>query len=532
MALLSKIRQVLACLLIVGFPQICSALGVDPDAQAITIALTEEPPNLDSALTEDQVSAFVLRTTQEGLVRVDARGQLQPGIAESWRITDDGAEFTLREGARWSDGKPITARDFVFAWRRLVDPATGASGSLFLSFVLKNADDIVKGVLPPAALGVEAIDDRTLRVITSRYIPYLLEVLAQSPFLPLREDVIARYGSTYAAEFDHMVFSGPFSLTAWTHGASLTFSSNEHYWNRNDVNLRAIRVGYITNDMRALLNLYNSGELATLSLNNTVIEDAAKAGHRIQQRLTNCFSQVTLNLREGRPTANKDLRKALLYSFDPQTYVNRVIASPGVRPLYGMYTSSTKGRERSFVQEYTSPYEGADLVRAKAHMEKARDQLGNSPELVLLSRQGNEKQDEYLQSLFKQTLGLTVKIDRQSFKQAIERLIAGEFDLAFSGFCNGGIYDPYLTAYTFISTNPFNDGRFTNGRYDELFELAKLERDNARRMHAFAEMQNILLEEAAVLPTHETADVFVTDRRVQGLVYGPVRNFNWGRIRQ
>lgn len=508
------------------------AQGVNPETKSITVSLSGEPSTLDSSLAEDSVSYFLLRHIKEGLVRVNSRGQLTPGVAERWEATDRKATFYLNPNATWSDGKPVTAHDFVFAWRRTVTPSTGASGSTFMYFVLENAQEIIAGKKPPETLGVRAIDDHTLEVTTSQSVPYLTRVLSGSPFFPQREDIVAKYGDTYAAEAGYQEFNGPFVLTGWTHGARVTLERNPNYWNQDELDLSTIDFGYVTSDQRALFNLFQSGEIATLLINNTILKDVSDAGVRLRKRPNNCYRQLTLNMRPERPTGNKALRQALLYAFDGNTYANRIVAMPGTTKLASLYSDDIKDHGgESFSTTFPAYYQGADLIRAKQHLAQAKKELGELPNLVLLSREGNEKQDEFLQALYRKELGLTVQIDRQSFKQAIEKLIKGEFDIAFSGFCNGILGDPYLVARTYASTNPFNDGRFNSPRYDELLVKSTEINDQFERMKIFAELEKLLLEDAAVIPTLQTSDLYVQDDRLRRISFGPIADFSRGVVR-
>jgi len=143
-----------------------SGAAIDEERNSITIALKEEPPQLDSSRATDAASGVVLNHVMEGMFAYDQDEKLIPGVAERWEIRDDGATFWLREEARWSDGKAVTAHDFVFAWRHVVDPAT-ASNYAFIMFPIKNGEAINSGNLPIAALGVRALDDRTLEVADS-----------------------------------------------------------------------------------------------------------------------------------------------------------------------------------------------------------------------------------------------------------------------------------------------------------------------------------------------------------------------------
>ena len=155
---------------------------------------------------------------------------------------------------------------------------------------------------------------------------------------------------------------------------------------------------------------------------------------------------------------------------------------PGVTRPNSMYGDNIEShKEEPFSTTYPSPFRNTDKT-CSAISSESQEEMGELPKLVLLSREGNEKQDEYLQALFKRELGLDVQIDRQAWKQAIEKLINGEFDIAFSGFCNGSLTDPYIVARTFESSNPFNDGKFNSERYDELLKQTTTLTDPIARM--------------------------------------------------
>lgn len=509
-----------------------SAKGVDAENSAITASLSGEPPTLDSSISEDSESNFILSQVKEGLVNVDHRGKLVPGVAERWEVTDTGATFYLRPNAKWSDGKQVTAHDFEYAWQRTVTPTTGASGSTFMYFVLDNALEIIQGKQPPSALGVKTIDDLTLKVTTSQYVPYIVQTMAAIPFSPQRKDMVEKFGDAYAAEARNQLFNGPFEVVEWVHDAKLVLKRNPHYWNQNDLDLETIDFGYITSDQRALFNLFQSDELATLQINNTILEDVSNAGVRLRKKPNNCNRMLTLNLREERATGNLNLRKALLHSFDGNTYVNRILAMPGVTRLDSMYGDNIEShKEEPFSTTYPSPFRNTDAELAQEYLAKAKEETGELPKLVLLSREGNEKQDEYLQALFKRELGLDVQIDRQAWKQAIEKLINGEFDIAFSGFCNGSLTDPYIVARTFESSNPFNDGKFNSERYDELLKQTTTLTDPVARMEIFRELEQIAFDAAIIIPTHHESDLYVQDNRLRRIAYGPAKDFSRGVIR-
>ena len=190
-----------------------SGPGVDAANNVISIAESQEPPQLDSTRTQDQTSGFVLGHVMEGLLRQDEHSQVVAGVAESWEVRADGATFHLRADARWSDGKPVTAHDFVFAWRMVVDPLNAAPYASLL-YPLTNAEAIVAGKLKPDRLGVSAPNDRLLEVKFEKPVPYFEKLAAFTSLFPIREDFYrsrnGRYGRT-----PKTAVHGPFTLARW-----------------------------------------------------------------------------------------------------------------------------------------------------------------------------------------------------------------------------------------------------------------------------------------------------------------------------
>ena len=173
--------------------------------------MAEEPPQLDSTRATDQVSNFVLGHVMEGLTRYGKTGEIVPGVAESWELGETRAIFHLRADARWADGSPVTAHDFVFAWRTAVDPKT-ASEYAFILYPVKNAEAIGQGKLPTSALGVRARDDRTLEVELERPTGIFLGLTAFSTYLPLKEAFYRARPGRYAADAEDLLSNGPFVL--------------------------------------------------------------------------------------------------------------------------------------------------------------------------------------------------------------------------------------------------------------------------------------------------------------------------------
>jgi ABC-type oligopeptide transport system substrate-binding subunit len=293
-----------------------------------------------------------------------------------------------------------------------------------------------------------------------------------------------------------------------------------------------VDIGYITSDLRSLLNVYKSKELATLALNEEILGDAADSGYRIKKVPTNCLAWVIMNMAPGKVTANAKLRQAMRLAFDRDRYVNNIIALPGTRKIDSVFTRRVKGVGASFQKEFPAPRIEFNLNEARQLLEKAKKEMGvdEIPPIVLLANESRQIEAEYIQAQLGSALGLDIKVDKQTFKQAIAKMNAGDFDIARAAYCGGSLRDPVFFAGIFVSSSPFNDGKYHNSKYDELMELTHSSADPVIRMNAFGQMQQLLFDDVPMVPTHEYSLVYLEDDRVKNLMRYPVVDFSRGFI--
>jgi oligopeptide transport system substrate-binding protein len=242
----------------------CSNRGDDDgvpqsDAPALNRALSTEPESLDPQKSRSVQAADVLRDIGEGLVSYDAAGEMIPATAESWDISEDGLTYTfrIRPEARWSNGDPVTAADFVFGLRRLVDPDTAAFYAAELGNVV-NAAGIVAGKLEPGELGVSAPDDRTLVISLVRPTPYLLSLLTHPSTFPVHRGSVRQHGDAFARA-GNLLSNGAYVLADWEPGAMIELHRNEHYWNDAETSVDLVFHHVVTQEM-AEFNRYRAGE--------------------------------------------------------------------------------------------------------------------------------------------------------------------------------------------------------------------------------------------------------------------------------
>ncbi len=496
-----------------------SERAVDYATNTITLALSSEPPQLDSTRATDMVSGMLLGHVMEGLLRYGPDNDLIAGMAESWDVGQMGGTFKIRQDAFWSNGTQVTAHDFVFAWRTAVNPET-ASQYAFILFPIKNAQSINNGEMPLTDLGAKAVDDFTLEVELERPTPYFLKLLAFPTYFPINEEFYNSTDGRYGADAEDLLYNGPFEITRWVHDASIRLDKNETYWNEEQTKLDALDFAYIISDANATLNLFATEKIVYAGLNSENLERALKNRWRIKQHVDGSVFFLEINHLPERITSNYNLRKALQLVHDPAELVYKVMKLPGNLPGESLFPVWLKGVNGNFRDEYPGPKYVPNEEKAREHLALALEELGveELPPLMLLAGDNpvSNKQSEYYQSVYKEKLGIDVKIDKQIFKQRLAKMTSGDFDLVAAGW--GPDYDDVLTfGDLFASWNLNNRGHYVNEELDRHVAIAQSSSDPVERMEAMDRVQQILHDDVAILIQYERGSVYVSDDRVQGV---------------
>jgi oligopeptide transport system substrate-binding protein len=502
--------------------------------KVLNFSMAGEPPTLNQAKATDAESFFILGHLMEGLMRYGKDGKIVPGVAESHTLNDQEAVFKLRKNAKWSDGKPVTAKDFVFAWRTVVDPKT-ASEYAFIMYPVKNAEAIAGGKKPVTELGVQAVDDHTLKVTFERPCGYFLGLTAFVTYAPIREDVYTAKKDKFNAEATDIVSNGAFKMTKWVHGASLEMVKNENYWNAKEIKLDKISVPYMTPDNTARFNFFKDKKIDVVGLTKDDLPKAQAEKYSIKSHADGTLFFMEFNFREGRPTRNLNLRKAIAAGYNSQEHVSKVIGIPGTRPGLGLIPNWMRGKSDVFRKEYPLQARRPNMAEAKKFLELAKKELGGKiPPLVWLTGDTplSSKEAEYMQQYFKQ-LGLELRIDKQIFKQRLAKMSAGDFDIVAAGW--GPDYaDPMTFADLWTSWNENNRGKYSSPELDKAIREAMATSDAKKRMDAMARAEKIALDDLAALPTYERTILYVQNPRLQGVArhqVGPDPDFTYASIK-
>jgi oligopeptide transport system substrate-binding protein len=494
--------------------------------KVLNFALMQEPPQLDSMKATDQQSAFVIGHVMEGLAAYGKKdGEFVPGVATDWKITDKDALFHLRKNAKWSDGKPVTAKDFVFGWKTALDPKT-ASEYAFLLYPIKGAEAINTKNAPGTTLGAEAIDDYTLKVTFEKPCGYFLGLTVNPTYMPVREDFYKAHEEKFGADASELVYNGPFKMTKWVHSAELEMVRNEFYWDQKRTKLDKIRVPYITQDMSAQFNFFKDHKTDVLERMNKEDLPKATAEHmRIRSFPDGSVWYLEFNFRDGRLTKNMNLRKAMAAVFDPSEFATKVVGIPGTKPGLGLIPGWLKGVKEGFRKEFPLQVRKPNVAEGKKYLAAALKELNLSapPAITFLTDDSPvaDRGSQYFQELFKRTLGLDVKIDKQIFKQRLAKMSSGEFDIVWAGW--GPDYaDPMTFADLKTSWNENNRGAYKNEAYDKHIRAAQATSDPKKRMAEMAAAEKIGLDDLAILMTYERVQAYLYQDRVSGVIRNAV----------
>ena len=321
--------------------------AVDAERKAIALNFLDEPKIMDAQKADDQIAIMLLGHVMEGLVRLDPKMNPVPGVAESWeQKSPTEFIFKLRKNSMWSDGKPVTAHDFEFAWKRGLDPKT-ASPYAFILFPLKNAHSVNEGKMTADKLGVKATDDFTLSVQLESPTGYFLRLLSFATWYPARKDFVEAQGDKYASDADKILYNGPWTITEWKHNASIKLTKNETYWNKDQIALNEINFPYLIRDENSEYNMFKDGKYALMQgLSKELLPDAQSSKFQIRKYNVGTVWYLQVNTTR-KVTGNKNFRKALQFAMDRNEYATQINGIPGAKPIYGIIPEYMPGVDKT-----------------------------------------------------------------------------------------------------------------------------------------------------------------------------------------
>lgn len=501
------------------------------------MATSGELPTVQTNGNLDGLSQTVMLNIYEGLFRLDENNELTEGMAEDYEMVeneDDSVTYTfnIREDALWSNGDPVKADDFVYAWKRAMNPETFSAHAYIMAPIvnaneIQNPDDEIYGQVDE--LGVEATDEKTLVVELNNNVPYFLELLSNPVMFPQNEEFIASQGDEYGLEPENVISNGPFFLETWNHDQGWVLSKNEEYWDSENVSLDAVNYK-VAKDASTEVNLYETGDIDVANLTSEFVDMYAED----EAYTTNINTEVyfmRFNF-QNEYLANENIRKALDMSYDKAEAAEGILKNGSI-PAYFLvpeeFVTSEDGED--FRAKY-GDLNMTNIEEAQNLWEQGLSELGtDSINLELLSYDDDQRKSmaEYMKNQWENNLpGLTVTINQQPNKQKLALEGDQDYDMSFSGWRND-ISDPVEFLNVHLSDGPYNWQDFANEEYDSLVKNAQVDfSDLNQRFEDLQEAERILIEkETAISPIYQSANARLINPAVNNFVAHPDNTFSF-----
>ena len=496
------------------------------DDQTFTYRVLDEHSSVDPQVVEDVSGAEIVRDLFEGLMNQDEDGNLVPGVATGFTTNDDKTvyTFTLRDDAKWSNGDPVVAGDFVYAWQRAVDPELSSPYAWYMEITaIQNAADIIAGDKSPSDLGVKALDDRTLEVSLSAPLPYFATMTTHSTMFPSPQSVIEAHGSEWTKP-GNIVSNGAYVLTEHLPNERSVRERNPMYWDNDNTIIEKV-VALVINDENVALTRYLAGELDRTEvpagqfprLQNEYPEEAISF-----PRLCNYY--YTFNLSPDGPEAFKDVRvrKALALAVDRKIITENVLA--GGQPQAYSFTPAAVADFEPPASEMASMSQPERDAKAKELLAEAGYGADNPLQFNMIynTSESHKKIAVAMTQMWKQKLGVEAELGNMEWKVFLETRGNQDFELARGAWC--GDYNEASTFLDLLTTpSGYNDGKYTNAEIDGLMQDARTA-DNASEL--YTRVEAIIAEEQPIIPVYHYAGVYMMDSDVGNW---PVNNVeqNW-----
>lgn len=468
---------------------------------------SSEITTLDSAKSYDTVAFTALRQVGEGLLQIATDGSIQAAGAELPEVSEDGLIYTfkLREDAKWSNGEPVTAKDYVYAWQRAVNPETG-SANAYLFNVLANAKEIQAGEAELETLGVEAVGDYELKVTLAEPKANFLNYITHVNYYPQNQAAVEAAGEAYGTSSEHFLGNGPFTIENWDATAlEWTYTKNTEYYAASDIAVDQVHVD-VVKDSNTAVELWEAGEIDVATISGTLLAEYQGSEH-LKNFPGVSHSYIEMGISSSEPLQNENLRKALSLVIDREVLTQNIL-SGGAEPVKGLVPqnvvfNTVTGEDYIVAQPDYSTF---DIDLAKEHWEKAKEELGSDTvelELLVTDSETAKTIGEYIQGQVEANLeGFKLILRPLPAKNRFEEMMSFDFDIAIGGWSASlGDADEYLV--NFLTNAEHNHAQFFDSEFDALVEAANSPESIAnpeKRYELLHEAENYLLDRQILIP--------------------------------
>ena len=504
--------------------------AADGNTKELAIQVGPTPETIDPALNSSNDGGNMLQHLAEGLLKMDKNGNLIPGLAESYEVSDDGLTYTfkLRKGLKWSDGSDLTAKDFVYSWKRVADPNTAAPYGQDVLGKVKGYEEAAGGNID--ALAVSAPDDTTFVVELANPVPFFDRIAAFSTLVPVQEATIEANGDAWTLSPETNVTAGPYKLAEFTDGDRIVLEKNENYWDKDNITFDKITYRLIE-DPNAAYTAYKQGEVSMIKSVPSEEIPALKGTEEFHVDPNMGTYYLSFNTAK-KPFDNEDVRKALALVIDRDYVANTVmqgtylpankIIGPGVSDA-APDSSFEKVTEEKYTKGVGSGDYEADVAEAKELLAKAGYPDGQGFPTIEYSTndQGYHKSvAEYLQNVWHEKLGINTDIAIKEWKVFTADRRAGNYDVARNGWVMDW-NDPSNFLNLFVTGSGNNDGKISIPEYDELMEKASTTTNADERFDYLHKAEQLLLDHAALTPVAYYTDFYLQSTKLKDTWHSP-----------
>ncbi len=477
---------------------------------------TSDITTADPALATDAVAFNLIANTMEGLYRLDKDGNAVPALAEGEpEINEDETVYTFKlRDAEWSNGEPVTANDFVYAWQRDVDHATGSQYAYIMNTV-KNAEAINTGDTPKEELGVKAIDEKTLEVTLERPDPSFLSLTSFGTFTPINEAFATEKGEDFTTGPENLLYNGPFTWTKWDREQGYVLTKNESYWDAENVALDSVDVK-VVKETSTVVNLYEAGDVDYAGLASEQVA-AFQEDEDYNTGLRSAIGYFKFN-HEDELFSDVNARKAIARAVDPSGIIDQLLNNGSVA------TTSFIPKDFIKYEDGTDYTEGVEYFKtnteeAASLWEEVTGGEATTIELLSFDSEVSKQISEYMKGQIESNLpNVTVEIAQQPFNNKLEREAKGEYQMSFA-LWGPDYQDPLTNLGIFTSENGQNDINYSSSEYDKLIDEASAETSIDARYDLFKEAEALLIEQdQAIMPIYQAGVAY--------LIRPNVENFN------
>ena len=479
-----------------------------------------EPQTLDPRKSTGLPEANIEAQIFEGLTSIGPNGQIVPAVAEHWTISSDGMhyQFFLRKNARWSNGDPVTARDFEYAWKSALNPAL-ASEYAYQLYYIKNGEAYNKGQVIETQLGVKAIDDYTLEITLEQPTAYFLSLLAFHTYYPVHSQTVQN-DERWASSPKTLIGNGPFKVTNWIHNSKIEFSRNDFYWDVNRVKLKGLEF-ILTESSTAELAMFENkqvdiGENIPVSEYPRLLNTGVLKINPFLGTYFFCFNTAKP------PLDDPKIRKALSLAINREAIIQHVSKGGQKAALawvpYGLADASENADFRLVGGNYL---QDSDIDTARRLLAESGYPEGRGLPVITLLYNTNEMHKaiaEAVQEMWKKNLGLSVNLTNQEWKVFLNSRHKGDYQIARHGWI-GDYADPMTFIDMFTSDSGNNDAQYNNPEYDRLVKIAKNSSDPVLRIQTMHAAEKLLFDDAVIAPVYFYTRPILIRPSIKGVVH-------------